>query len=107
MYTGRANTAVSLRLPDGLLELVRVSPGESPIFIYELRASILMVCIALEWPRKTHQTCVLYGDNMAAAAALVKGSPTSPIGAVLTTLFLEPSRTRGRPLLDRIRPHQI
>ena len=56
VYTGRANTTVSLHLPDWLLELVRVAPGESPIFIYELRAAVLMVCIALEWPRQTHQT---------------------------------------------------
>ena len=80
VYTGRATAAVSLHLPDWLMELVRNAPGESPISIYELRASILMVCISLEWPRQTQRTCVLCVDNMADVAELVKGSSTSPIG---------------------------
>ena len=87
VYTGRENTTASLHLPEWLLELVRDSPGESPIFIYELRDALLMACISLERPQQTHQTCVLCVDNMAAAAALVKGSATFPIGTLLTTLF--------------------
>ena len=87
VYTGHTHTTVSLRIPDWLIELVRDAPVESPIFIYELCAAILMVCIAREWPRQTHQTYVLCVDNVAAVDALVNGSSTSPIGTLLTTLF--------------------
>ena len=43
VYTGRATATVSLHLPDWLMELVWNAPGESAIFIYELRDAILMV----------------------------------------------------------------
>ena len=38
----------SMRLHGWLLKPVINTPAESPIFIYELRATILTVCIALE-----------------------------------------------------------
>ena len=53
--------------------------GESPIFLYELCAAILMVFIANQWMGDTPRTCVLCVDNKAAAAALIKGSSSSDL----------------------------
>ena len=53
--------------------------GESPIFLYEICAAILMVYTANEWCDSTTRTCVLCVDNQAAVAALVKGSSSSDL----------------------------
>ena len=87
IYQGNESSTASLHLPNWFLEMVNGPPGESPIFVFELCASILMVCISLSWPRDQHRTRVLCVDNKAAVAALVKGNSTSKIGSLLTTLF--------------------
>ena len=61
--------------------------GGSPVFLYELCASILMAYVANEWGGKTPRTCVLRVDNQAAAAALIKGSSPSDTAGVLANLF--------------------
>ena len=86
VYKNRHTNTASLHLPPWFTDLVSTTPGESPIFTYELCAAILMVCISLDWPTNSHRTCVLCVDNQAAVAALVKGSSTSPIGTMLATL---------------------
>ena len=43
VYKGSVTNTVSVHLPAWCLNLVNESPGESPIFAYELRAAILMV----------------------------------------------------------------
>ena len=80
-------TEVALHLPSWFTKLVSETPVESPIFIYELCAAILMVCVSLTWPADTHRTCVLCVDNKAAVAALAKGSSSSSMGSMLATLF--------------------
>ena len=85
--TGETKTAVSAHLPEWFMATVTALPGESPIFIYELCAAILTACLALNWSRDRHRTCVLCVDNQAAVAALVQGAPSSPLGALLESLF--------------------
>ena len=87
LFRHRGKATVSLHLHDWLAELANAIPGESPISIFELCAAIPMVCIALDWPQQKHRTCVLCRDNKAAVSAPVKGSSTSTLGALLTTLF--------------------
>ena len=87
IFQGIITRTTSVHLPTWFAGLVEETPGESPIFAYELCAAILMVCITLNWPRNQHTTVVLCVDNKAAVAALVKGSSSSTIGSLLTTLF--------------------
>ena len=77
----------NLRLPEWFCQLANAAEGESPIFLYELCAAILMVYIANEMEDGTPRTCVLRVDNMAAGGALVKGSSSSKLGTVLANLF--------------------
>ena len=100
--TGRVT--VSLRLPDWLISLAVEDKTESPIFIYELCAAILMACIAITWPRTDPRTCVLCVDNKAALADLVKGGSSSHLGTLLVTLFwMEPRSQRINYLAAGIR----
>ena len=87
MYTGETKTVAPTHLPSWFIDMVNNIPGESPIFIFELRDAILMACVALQWPNDKHRTCVLCVDNQAAVAALVKGSPSSTPGTLLASLF--------------------
>ena len=67
--------------------MAELAEGESPIFLYELCAAILMVYVANEWNDATPRTCVLCVDNQAAVAALIKGSSSSDLAGVLVNLF--------------------
>ena len=87
VFTGEAKTAVSTHLPLWSTSMVTALPDESPIFIHELCVSILTARLALNWSRDKQRTCLLRVDNQAAVAALVKGSPSSPVGALLASLF--------------------
>lgn len=71
----------------GSIAFANEIPDESPIFISELCAAILMICLAIDWPREMLRTCVLFGDTQDSVAALVKGSSSSPLGAMLVCLF--------------------
>ena len=86
VFTTNGRTAVSTHLPQWFLDWIEKLPGESPIFIYELCAAVLLAYCAREW-RGISRTCVVCIDNKAAVATLVKGSSTSPIGTLLANLF--------------------
>ena len=55
---GDISTTHSL-LPRWLITLVGETPDESPIFIYEMCAAVLMACVAIDCIPDSHQTCVL------------------------------------------------
>ena len=61
--------------------------GESPIFLYELRESVLMVDVVNTRNGPTPRTCVLCVDNSADVAALIKGSSSPDHVGVLVNLF--------------------
>ena len=56
---GENKTAASAHLPNWLIDMVNNVPCESPIFIFELCDSVLMVCLALKWPRGKNRTWAL------------------------------------------------
>ena len=87
VYTGETKTVVSLHPPSWFVDMVKNIPGESPIFIFELCDAILLERLSLKWPRSKKRTCVLCVDNQAAVAALVKGSSSSALGTLLSSLF--------------------
>ena len=86
VFTTFGRTTVSTNLPDWFLSWINENSDESPIFIYELCAAILVAFCALDWPR-TARTCVLCIDNQAVVATLVKGSSSSQLGSLLANLF--------------------
>ena len=95
--TGATKTVVSTHLPQRFTVMVNEIAGESPIFIYfDLSAAILMVRIALDWPEGAKRTFVLCVGCKAAVSALAKGSPSSILGARLTSLFWDIA-DRGGP----------
>ena len=61
--------------------------GESPIFIFELAAAVLAACLVITQNDGVARTCVLCVDNKAALAALIKGSSSSELGAILVNVF--------------------
>ena len=87
VFTRHGRTAITTHLPSWFITWVCSLPGESPIFLYELCAAILVVCCSFDWPDAANRTCVLCVDNEAAVATLVKGSSSSPVGAILANLF--------------------
>ena len=91
---------VSPHLPSWFIDMVNNRPGESPIFIFELCAAVLMARLALEWTSDKQRTCVLCVGNQGAVAALVKGSSSSALGTLLASLFWNLSE-KG-PILWRI-----
>ena len=74
-------------LPQWLCEMANSTVGESPIFIFELCAAVLMVFLANEWGDTIPRTCVLCVDNQAAVNAMIKGITTSDLAGVLINLF--------------------
>ena len=52
-----------------------------------MRAAVIMACVSIGRILDSHRTGALCVDNQAAVGALVKGSSTSPLGALLTHLF--------------------
>ena len=84
---GGSRNLTHFHLPEWFCAMAEPAEGESPIFLYELCAAILMVYIANEWADTTPRTCVLRVDNQAAATALIKGSSPSSIAGALVSLF--------------------
>ena len=87
VFTRHGKTTATTHLPEWFTSWVCSLPEESPIFLYELCAAILVVCCSLECPDAANRTCALCVDNKAAVATLVKGSSSSPIGTLLANLF--------------------
>ena len=73
-------------LPAWLFELDVVNTDESPIFLSEWRAVILMTCVLDEFADKACSVCALCVDNQTAVAAIGTGSSTSRLGTVLVWL---------------------
>ena len=76
-----------LHLPELLRTMATQAEGESPIHLYELRASILLAHIVLSWGEASNRTVVLCVDNQAAVAAQIKGASACEFGGVLVTAF--------------------
>ena len=84
--------------------MAEASEGESPIFLYELCAAVLMVYIENGWGNTKPRTCVLCVDNQADVAALVKGRSTSDLAGVLANLFWDAaSRGNTRRRIEYVR----
>ena len=81
------DVSISTHLPKWFLEMAFASEAESPIYLFELAATILTACEVANRSDGYHRTCVLCIDNKAALAALIKGSSSSALGAVLVNLF--------------------
>ena len=60
--------------------------GESHIYLFELAATVLTACLMAYRYDGNHRTCVLRIDKTA-LAALIKGSASSSLWAVLVNLF--------------------
>ena len=87
VYVSSPRRMVHVHLPRRFCEMAEKTEGGSPIFLYELCASILMVYIANSDHVTEARTCVLCVDNLAAVTALIKGSSSSPLAQVLVNLF--------------------
>ena len=87
LFYGESRHEAHTHLPEWFCKLAESSENESPIFIYELCASILTVYTAIGWRGEQPRTCVLCVDNKAAVAALVKGISPSNLAGVLVNLF--------------------
>ena len=87
VYLAEQRVSANAHLPEWLCLMAEAAEGESPIFLYELCAAILMVYIANHRWGDTPRTCVLRVDNKAAAASLVKGSSSPNLAGVLVSLF--------------------
>ena len=79
--------SISTRLPKWFLEMAFAADAESPIYLFELAATILTACEVAYRSDGNHRTCVLCVDSKAAFATLVKGSSSSALGNVLVNLF--------------------
>ena len=87
------------------MELANDTEGESIMYLFEIFAVILTVFVANQLQDGTPGACVLCIDNEAALVALVKGSPTSALGAILVGGVLEPRGPNPRSVVSRVRKH--
>ena len=81
------DVSISTHLPSWFVEMTVAADAESPIYIYELAATVLTACEAAYRSDGKPRTCVLCIDNQAALAALIKGSSSSTLGTILVNLF--------------------
>ena len=87
VFTGENKTVAPTHLPVWFTTMAAALPVESPVFIYGRCATILMARLVLNWSRDEQRTCVLRVENQAAVAALSNGSSSSPVGALLASIF--------------------
>ena len=79
--------------------MVFAAEAESPIYLFELAATILAACLVTYRPNGNPRTCVLCIDNKAALAALIKGPSSCELGAISANLFW--SAADRRPVVWR------
>ena len=87
VYYGNRRAAAHAHLLERLSAMAVDAEGESPIFLYELCAAILLVYIANGWMGATPRTRVLCVDNQAAVAARIKGISPPDLAGSLVNLF--------------------
>ena len=78
---------VSTHLPQWFIDMALAAEGESPIYLFELAAAILAACLVILHNDGNTRACVLCVDNKAALSALIKGSSSSLLGAILVNVF--------------------
>ena len=81
------DVSISTHLPKWFLEVAFAADSEFPIYLFELAATVLTARLVAYRSDGNHRTCVLRIDNKTAIGALIKGSSSSSIGAVLANLF--------------------
>ena len=81
------DVSLSTHHPKWFIEMAFAADAESPIYLFELAATVLTACLAAYLPDGNRRTCVLRIDNKAAIDALIKGSSPSALGTVLVNLF--------------------
>ena len=81
------DVSISTHLPKWFTEMAFAADAESPIYLFEHAATVLTACLAAYRSEGNRRTCVLRIDNKAALDALIKGSSSSALGAVLVYLF--------------------
>ena len=79
--------SISTHLPKWFIEMAFAADAESPIYLFELDATVLTACLAAYRSDGNRRTCVLGIYNKAAPDAIIKGSSSSTLGTVLVNLF--------------------
>ena len=81
------DVSVSTNLPQRFVEMLFSAEEESPIYLSELSATFLTACI-VDFRSDGHpRTCVFRIDNKATVDALIKGSSSSALCAIMVTSF--------------------
>ena len=78
---------ITHHLPECVRTTATKAEGESPVYLYELCAAILLARIALSWGDASNRAVVLCVDNQAAVAALTMGSSAAEFDSVLVNAF--------------------
>ena len=81
------DVSISTHLPKWFIEMAFAADAESPIYLFELDATVLTACLAAYRSDGNRRTCVLGIYNKAAPDAIIKGSSSSTLGTVLVNLF--------------------
>ena len=71
---GKKPVTVALRLSKRFCTLAETAEGGSAIYLFELRASVLIARISDDWKSEATRKCILGVDNQAAVSARILGT---------------------------------
>ena len=103
-HFGSSREFIRLHLPQWFCAMAESAEGESPIFLYEMRAAILTVYVANDWNDTTPMTCVVRGQPSRGSRPC-QGKFTILHGRCVSEPVLECRGARQRPMLGRVRRH--
>ena len=106
VFTGENKTVVPTHLPVWFTTMATALPDESPVFIYELCASVIMARLALNWSRDEQRTCVLRGQPGGRRRLSERVAILSCRRAISIDI-LEHCRAMRNTLVGRVRPRKI
>ena len=101
-----ARKGVRPRLPERFVKLAN-DEGESGIYLFEICAAIITVCVAKDHHDGAPRSRVLFIDNQSALDSLVRGSSTSELGTILVGGVLEPGGPGLHSVVDRVCQHKF
>ena len=80
-------TTCRAHIPDRSAHLANEAEGESDIYLCEICAAILTSCVTSDLGHNSSRPCVIFIDNQVAMDAIVEGSTSSELCAVLVGVF--------------------
>ena len=89
------DVAISLHRPARFTRMADEAECESPIYLFELAATILTARAVASRSDYAPRTCILCIDNKAALSAITKGSASSELGTILVNLIWSAAARRS------------